>query len=76
MNGVRGPRRLVNGLAVLDRSPEPDERVEAVLGALRVLEALGTCGESWQIGVSGRVVQVMIRCESPSCVVCGGVNRG
>lgn len=65
------PRRLSGGLAVLDRSPEPDERVQAVLGALRVIEAMATCGESWQIGASGRVVQVLVRCDSPSCMVCG-----
>lgn len=65
------PRRLVDGLAVLDRSPEPDERARAVMGALRVLEAMATCGESWHIGDSGRVVEVKVRCDCPTCVVCG-----
>lgn len=66
------PRRLANELVVIDRDPGPDERTAAVLGALRVLEALASCGEWWHVGETGRVVDVRVRCESPTCDVCGG----
>lgn len=63
------PLRLVRGAAALDNS-DRDDRAEAVVGAIRILEALGSCGESLTMGDGDRSVYVFIRCLRPDCPVC------
>lgn len=67
------PRRAADG-SVVDLVPDPSpqelERVQVVLSALRLLGAVGMCGESWSAGLSGRVVQVKISCDRSDCPDC------
>lgn len=65
-----GPRRVAGG-AVLDVRLGADDRLAAIVGALNVIAALSTCGESLATADGDREVLVSVSCGDADCPVCG-----